>query len=231
MIDFIQDALQAFKPVLKHSDRKQKTQDTKYPVMGYKTYDMKLCGKMLAKNMKAKDIIGLVPTTYEETMVLGLIVAYAKCDLKDKLEALDYYFSISDIWSINDTVVAALKDSSEEYFNYLLDLLNQDVWRRRYAITAMKYNYLTDEYLDKVFDVIYNLEYGTYYVDIAVAWLLSVAFIKYRTKTSEFYENAPLPKFVLKNVVFKVKDAVRATDYDKYLIEEMYKDVLCRREI
>lgn len=231
MIDFIQNALKDYEPALKNSNRKKKTQPTKYSIDGYKTYDLKLCSKGLAENMKAKDIIGLVPTTYEEVMVLGLIVAYTKCDIKDKFEALDYYLSISDVWAINDTVVAALKNSSEEYFDYLVGLLDKGALEGRFAITAMKYNFINDKFIDRIFDILAKLEYGTYYIDMAVAWFLSVAFASQKDKTADFFENAPLPKFVLKNTVFKVKDALFISDEDKIFIEEMYKDIICRREM
>ena len=53
----------------------------------------------------------------------------------------------------------------------------------------------------------------------------------FRSEVEEFFESAPLNKFVLKTTVFKIKDIAGLSKQEKERMEDILKDVLCKREM
>ena len=69
--------------------------------------------------------------------------------------------------------------------------------------------FLVPEYLGKVFEVFGKVQYGDYYVDMAVAWCLATARAKFDVPVQEFVAGAGLPAGVVKKYEQKVRDSLR----------------------
>ena len=69
--------------------------------------------------------------------------------------------------------------------------------------------FLNEEYLPRVFEVLKRVEFGAYYVDMAVAWCLATARAKFDVPVLEFVAGAGLPAGVVKKYEQKVRDSLR----------------------
>ena len=101
--------------------------------------------------------------------------------------------------------------------------------RGRLAITSLLWLFLDKEHIHTIFDGLYSVSYGDYYVDMAVSWLLSKAYEEFKDEVEEVFENAPLNKFVLKTTFVKIRDIVGISQQEKDRMEEILKDVLCKK--
>lgn len=212
-----------------------KLANTNYNILGVRTPDLKALAKRLAremsfdelKNFYVQDDEKLIFSTYEELTLFGLFVAYKKMPFNDKKNLLQYFIEANDNWASNDMVTATIKNKSEEYFTFLCSLINAGEWQTRFAITSFLSNFLDKEHLVSIFDRLLSINYGKYYVDMAVAWFLSIAYIKQKQATIDFLNNAELPKFVLRKTVSKICDSKRVGSEEKTQLKSWLKEKLC----
>ena len=77
-----------------------------------------------------------------------------------------------------------------------------------------------DLWIDKVLDVLQKIGQGQYYVDMALAWTLSVCFVKYRDKTLNLFEKKCFSKFVQNKAIQKCRESFRVSEEDKQLLQK-----------
>ncbi|MBO5284249.1 MAG: DNA alkylation repair protein, partial [Alphaproteobacteria bacterium] len=65
------------------------------------------------------------------------------------------------------------------------------------------------EYLAKIFQHIKTQTYTGYYDKMAVAWLISIAYIKFLKETEAFLLNTPLDEFIFRKSISKICDSFR----------------------
>ena len=56
---------------------------------------------------------------------------------------------------------------------------------------------------------------------MAIAWLLSVCFIKYRANTLELLKSKKLSPFVQNKTISKIRESYRVSDEDKELVNKL----------
>ena len=62
-----------------------------------------------------------------------------------------------------------------------------------------------------------------YYVNMAVAWLISECFVKFRDITMPLFENNNLNKFIINKAISKCRDSYRVSEEDKELLIQYRK--------
>lgn len=203
----------------------------KYKLKGVRVGAQKAVAKKIAKQISLNELVGFIPHNFEELTVYGLVLAYHKSDISKKFELLDYFISLNDNWASNDVVTSAIKNKSDIYFEYLLNLTKKGGWSTRFAVTSMLTNFLDKEHLTPIFEALFEIAYGEYYVDMAVSWLLSKAYINFMEEVILFCNSVPLPKFVLKMTNSKIRDSFCVTKENKDKIKQTIEEILCKREI
>ena len=145
---------------------------------------------------------------YEEKMIYGLVIGYMKAEFEERLKYIDKFVPMIDNWAICDSCCATYKFTKknlEEMFGYLQKYINsQDEFEVRFAVIMLMDYYITEEYIDKVFKIYDNINLDKYYVKMAIAWAISVAFVKYEEKTREFLRNNSLDKFTFNKALQKI---------------------------
>lgn len=62
-----------------------------------------------------------------------------------------------------------------------------------------------------------------YYNDMAIAWLISVAYVKFKDKTFDFIKNCNLTDFTLNKSISKINDSFRVTRENKILLQNFIR--------
>lgn len=154
--------------------------------------------------------------TYEETMIHGLVLGYIKEPFKDVLDDLKAFIPYNDNWAVNDTVCSnlkAFKNNLDEGFIFINELLNTNSpWSVRFALVLLLDYYINDKYIDKLFNIIDNIDTTEYYVMMANAWLISICFIKYSDKTMKYLLNNNLDKTTFNKSIEKICDSYRVSN-------------------
>lgn len=202
-----------------------------YKYYGVPTIRLHKIAKRLATQLTLEEIMQLKPLDYDELSLLGLIISYYDCTIEEKLVGLDFFFTLNDNWSASDIVCNTIKDSSEVYFNYLLDLFPKGKWQLKYAINAMMFHFMDEAHIDAIFEVLGTVTNTERIIKRAVASFVLEAYQIFPEKTIDFFDTNQLPLTTIREILIKIRDSKRTPQDKKEVLEEAFKDVLCRRGV
>ena len=125
---------------------------------------------------------------YEETLIHGLIISNT-----NNIDLLNDYLKYIDNWAVNDIVASSMKyfkKNQENGFILIKDYISsKNNWIVRFGYVLLLNYYINDLYIDEIIKLIKKCNNSDYYVKMAVAWLISICFIKYKYKTIKLFEN------------------------------------------
>ena len=181
--------------------------------------------KRLALDIYTKDCEGYLSECkfeyFEDTMIYGLIIS--RLGLDEFLRYLPIYLAHADSWSHIDSFVPSIKciKANGDVFLKLIDNNAKSAtgFTLRFYIVCLMDYYLTNEHIDYVLSSLEHFDGKGYYNDMAIAWLISVAFVKFRDKTFKFIKNCKLSDFTLNKSISKIKDSFRVSREDKVLLQ------------
>ncbi|MCI2082897.1 MAG: DNA alkylation repair protein [Bacteroidales bacterium] len=115
--------------------------------------------------------------TYEETLVYGLVCSGIK-DFGEYSAAIDPFLGAADTWAEIDVTVGdstLFRNLTPEMEEWTFSLLRDDgePFRIRFGIILLMKYFRTEKYLGRVLDACSGVSKESYYVRIAVAWLLA----------------------------------------------------------
>lgn len=150
---------------------------------------------------------------YEETMLHGFYIGYAKLPYEERIALLDKFVPKIDNWAVCDCVSSTLKfinKNKAEFLEYLKKYMQSDKeYEIRFAIVVLMEYYIDDAYSDLAVNYFKSIHSDYYYVNMAAAWALSVAFVKYREKVLPLIENNVLTKEIHNMTISKIRDSFR----------------------
>lgn len=159
---------------------------------------------------------------YEEIMVYGLTLSYKKCSAEAHMADIEKFVPLIDNWAVCDTCVSSYKFTKKyraEMFGFVKSYIGRGEYETRFAVVMLMNYYLEDGYIDEVLSLLKSIESDCYYINMAVAWALSAAFVKYREKTLEILKEKSLSADVQNKTVQKIRDSFRVSKEDKEYIK------------
>lgn len=93
----------------------------------------------------------------------------------------------------------------------------------RFGVVMILSYYVEEQYLDKNFKAFDLIKNDAYYVQMAVAWAISICLIKFYDKTLDYLEKADLDKFTYNKAIQKAIESYRITDEQKEYLREKKK--------
>ncbi len=199
-------------------------QDTS-SLIGIRTPILKKIAKKISKNHPEEFLKCIKHTTYEETLIHGLLLGYMKLELKDLVIQLNNFFPYMNNWALNDITCANLKiwkKYLKEGIPYIQSYFNQtNPWIQRFGLTLLINYYINDEYIDFVLDSIKNISGNNYYVGMANAWLISVCYVHYPDKILKFLKKKELDEFTRKHAIQKIIESNRVSMEEKNIVRHI----------
>ncbi len=146
--------------------------------------------------------------THEEFLLKGIVILSSKFSLEEKFAYLEKYVPEIYDWSGCDVLVSTLKCKDDE-----LHLVYDFIMKYRYSkneyetrfMIVMLFNFLREDYLDKIKEILETENFDKYYTQMAAAWLISVMFIKYRDYTLSYLNNNSLDDFTYNKALQKIR--------------------------
>lgn len=186
--------------------------------------------RKLARQLVKGDWRGFVELTkdssvYEFNMLCGMVCALAKCDFEEKLEYVKKFIPSIDNWAVCDIVCGDLKDvknNQERMYEFVLPYLkSQNEYEVRFAVVILIQYFVTDEYINDVLKNYDDIRHKGYYVKMAVAWGISICYVKYRNITLEYLASCNLDDFTYNKSVQKMIESFRVSREDKEMLRSM----------
>lgn len=204
-------------------------------ILGVKIPILKEIAKDIVKSNSVKTYLSLAKDTYnknsyyEEIMIYGLVIGFAKLTINETLSYLENFLPLIDNWAICDSVCANLKITKKHYAQ-MFDFINKQIKTNnpfyiRFGVVMLLDFYINDEYITKIFEVINSINNNHYYVKMAIAWCLSICYIKKPDVTINYLNTCNLDDFTFNKTLQKVCDSKRVSISQKQLIKNMKRNV------
>ena len=189
----------------------------KKPLIGVRTESI----KKIAKETALIDLYGYLSRCefkyYEDTLVYGLLISKLNGD--EFFEYLEVYLNNCDSWAHIDIFVPEIKFAKRDkapLMRYIEDCDGKaDGFKLRFATVALMDYFLNSERLDYIFAYAVRNDGKGYYNDMAIAWLISAAYIKFEERTYEFLKKRVLSEFTYRKTLSKIVDSKRVKDKEK----------------
>lgn len=127
---------------------------------------------------------------YEETMIYGMIIGYAKMDDTEREQRLNTFIPMINNWAVCDCCCSTIKFIAKDltkWFPYLLGQIEKgQEFSIRFGIVALMDYYITEEWIDRLLEIYHDIHHEAYYVKMAVAWAISMCYVKFPEKTKTF---------------------------------------------
>ena len=194
-------------------------------IIGVQIPKLRTIAKEIAKESPEEFLNYTQTQYYEEKVLYGLVIGYMKADLKTRKYYLDKFVPIIDSWAVCDCCISSFKfvnKNKEEMWTYTQKYLKSNKeFELRFAVVLLMDYYLTEKYIDKVLEIYNNIKNDAYYVKMAVAWALSVYYIKFPQKTMKLFKNNQLDNFTYNKALQKIIESNRVSKEEKDQIRKM----------
>lgn len=162
---------------------------------------------------------------YEEIMLKGLVTGMAVMDLEERFLRIREFIPKIHNWAVCDGFCSSLKFTvkhRDEVWEMIKPYLeSSEEYEIRFAV-VMLLDYFADEaYAEEAFSAFETINHAGYYVKMAVAWALSVYFIKAEKLTMTYLKNNSLDDWTYHKALQKITESYRVDEKTKQLIRSM----------
>ena len=196
---------------------------TIYPIMGVRVPDVRKAVKALTENERAS-FLTEKHVYYEEILAHGLIIAAEK-DADKLFGALEEFLPLIDNWAICDTVAAAVKirtPNKEAVFARIKAWIQSDkTYIVRFAIVLLLTHFTDEENIQRAADLATHVVSEEYYINMAVAWFISVVLVKNYDLGQTIIKRNTLSPFVRNASIRKACDSFRISKDKKTYLKNL----------
>lgn len=194
-------------------------------------------------NLEALESAGQ-EAAFEEIMLRGFLIGEAKIapespkaegngeerpsreiSLEEAFALIRGFLPCIDNWSLCDSFCAGLKFAGkhrEAVWEFLQPFFSspQEYEARFGAVMALDY-FVREEWLDRVLGRLERVEHGGYYVKMAVAWAVSVCYVRFPARTEEWMQTCALDGDTFRRAVQKIRESRRVSPEEKERLKGM----------
>jgi len=194
-------------------------------ILGVRVPILRKIAKDISKKEWQQVIENIKNESYEETLIEGLIIGYVKIPAENKLELVRKFVPKIDNWCTCDVFCSNIKIKEDKIlWDFLSDYLKSNKeFELRFVIVMYLDYFLTDEYIEKVLENIDKIKCDKYYVQMAIAWLVSVAYVKQKEITKNYLLKNKLDIFTYNKALQKIIESNRVTKEEKEKIKNLKK--------
>ena len=196
--------------------------NSKLPMLGVRAPFLKSLAKEIAKE-PGDFFESYRAENYEQILLYSLTLAVSKMSYEEKLPYLDKILPKYDNWAHIDMTVGAFKQlgkNREEFLRKYSYLVSAPEFERRFMVIFLMDYCLTENMLDTVFDMYKAMQCDMYYVNMGIAWGISVALVKFYDRTLALLKEKPFNDFIMRKSVQKARESFRISEERK---EELKK--------
>lgn len=162
---------------------------------------------------------------FEELMIQGMVIGYAKAPVEEIVDYVRIFVPKITNWSVCDSFCSGLKitnKNKEIMWEVLLPYLSSDKeFEVRFAVVMLLNYYVDSEYIERVLQLLNGVQHEGYYAKMAVAWAISICYIKMPEPTLLFLKKNNLDDFTYHKALQKITDSLVIDQDTKVIIRSM----------
>lgn len=194
-------------------------------LLGARLPSMRELAKRIAKDDWRSYIKDWDPYYFEDYMLRGMVIAYAKMDLDERFRQYSDFIPYIDNWSVCDSFCNTWKPKASEkgaVWKFILPYLRTGKeFKMRFAAVMMLCHFIDEEYIDMVISELDSARSDDYYYMMAKAWALSVCFAKFPERTMDYLKKGTLDDTTLRMTVRKICESYRVDSDTKKKVREL----------
>ena len=158
-------------------------------------------------------------------MLKGLIIGMAKLSFDETCKYLKKFIPIIDNWAVCDITCSSLKITKKnisEMWEFLLPYTkSNNEYEIRFAIVMYLSYYIDEKHIKEIFKIIENIKNDGYYVKMAIAWFISIAYIKEKDITKQFLNTTNIDNWIYNKALQKIIESYRVDKNEKEILRSM----------
>lgn len=162
---------------------------------------------------------------FEETMLKALIIGNMKADIEVILGQATQFIPHITNWSLCDsfcTELKIVKENKERVWRFLEPYWKSNVtYEIRVAVVMGLFYYIDLDYLEQLFGFFNDIQHEDYYVKMAVAWAISMCYVKFPEETMGFLQRNKLDNFTYNKALQKICESLQVDEDTKRSIKLM----------
>ena len=196
-------------------------------VLGVRTPILRKMAKELYKSGEFALVFETQSKYMEENMLKGMIIGLFKKPAKDVISYVRDFVPTIDNWAVCDNFCCSLKmtkDNLSLVWDFIQSYFKSDKeFEIRFAYVMLLNYYLIDDYIDKVLKLVDEFKDDRYYSQMAVAWLVSICYIKYPNKTEKYLKKSNLDDWTYNKSIQKICESLKIDKQTKERLKLMKK--------
>ena len=194
-------------------------------IIGVRVPLLRQIAKEIAKTDPLTYLQTAEDTYFEELLLQGMVIGYMKASPQEKLPLIAQFIPKIDNWSVCDSFCSGLKftksnqalvwDFLQPYFQ------SKEAYDIRFAVVMLLNYYVDEQYIEQTLQLLDQVSHEDYYVKMAVAWAVSICYIKMPKETMPYLQNNNLDLFTYNKALQKITESLRIDADTKKMIRAM----------
>jgi len=168
----------------------------------------------------------------EDKLLRGFVISYAHMELDERFRHFSDHVDMIDNWSVCDSFCSTWKPKKNErdaLWDFILPYMDSgEEYKMRYAAVMMLTHFIDDKHIGRILESVNTHSNGGYYYKMAVAWNLSVCFVRFPERTMRFLEENDLDDWTFNKTIQKIIESNRVPDGTKDRMREMRRRSILR---
>ncbi|BFH14218.1 DNA alkylation repair protein [Paenibacillus melissococcoides] len=194
-------------------------------VVGVRLPELRKLARSIAKGDWRAYLAQADSDYFEEVMLQGMVIGCAKADVEEILRHVSAFVPKIDNWSVCDSFCSGLKIASshqERVWEFIQPYLESDKeYEIRFGVVMLLNYYVDEPYIHRVLERLDRIKHEGYYVKMAVAWAVSICFVKLPDITMDYLRGNSLDDFTYNKALQKITESYRVAPETKALIRSM----------
>lgn len=161
----------------------------------------------------------------EETMLKGMVIGQIKEPPEKILELMKNFIPEITNWSVCDCFCCGLKFAKENkkpVWDFLQEYLkSENEFEIRTAVVIMLNFYIDKDYIGRVLKALDKIKTKDYYAQMAIAWAVSICYIKFEKETLKFLKDCNLDNFTYNKSIQKITESYRIPKETKEKLRQL----------
>lgn len=194
-------------------------------ILGVRLPLLRSLARQLAKEEWKTYLCHAVDDSYEEVMLQGMVLGYARGDLQEKREFLETFIPKINNWSVCDSVCSTIKlarSQPEEFWEFLQQYLGStEEFQIRFGLVQLLDYYVNETYLERVLEAVQQVQQEAYYVNMAQAWAISICYREFPEATLPVLKKNTLNDFTHNKAIQKITESLKVSREKKELVKTL----------
>ena len=187
--------------------------DTGYPMKYIRVPVLRKLAKELAQDEWKTLLAQARFESFEEVLVFGLAIAYAKGPFADKQEHLRRILPLLDSWALTDSIVPTLRIGSQDMetvWAFTKECLESDLeYTVRFGIVMILNYFLTPEWIPLAEQCLVEIRDERYYVRMAISWCFVEMAVRDFVRVRSVLQSGVLDLFTHNMTIRKMRESYR----------------------